>query len=285
MLALITAAAARSLDEDLPPLCAALSARGIDHEVVDWDDPVVDWRRYRAAILRSTWDYIDRFDEFNAWIDRIQSLTRLLNPPDVVRWNTHKGYLLELSARGVPIVPTTLIRVGEAIALPTADELVVKPAVGAGSRGARRFRNDLPGATAHAQALLAEGRDVLLQPYLARVDQAGETALLYFGGNYSHAIRKGPLLAPNADATAALFAPEQIVAREPGDDERALADQVLAALPFAEPLLYARVDLLRSEDGAPVLLELELTEPSLFFAYAPGSVERYVDTLLAMLGP
>jgi O-ureido-D-serine cyclo-ligase len=285
MLALITAAAARSLDEDLPPLCAALSARGIDHEVVDWDDPVVDWRRYRAAILRSTWDYIDRFDEFNAWIDRIQSLTRLLNPPDVVRWNTHKGYLLELSARGVPIVPTTLIRVGEAIALPTAGELVVKPAVGAGSRGARRFRNDLPGATAHAQALLAEGRDVLLQPYLARVDQAGETALLYFGGNYSHAIRKGPLLAPNADATAALFAPEQIVAREPGDDERALADQVLAALPFAEPLLYARVDLLRSEDGAPVLLELELTEPSLFFAYAPGSVERYVETLLAMLGP
>jgi O-ureido-D-serine cyclo-ligase len=285
MLALITAAAARSLDEDLPPLCAALSARGIDHEVVDWDDPVVDWRRYRAAILRSTWDYIDRFDEFNAWIDRIQSLTRLLNPPDVVRWNTHKGYLLELSARGVPIVPTTLIRVGEAIALPTADELVVKPAVGAGSRGARRFRSDLPGATAHAQALLAEGRDVLLQPYLARVDQAGETALLYFGGNYSHAIRKGPLLAPNADATAALFAPEQIVAREPGDDERALADQVLAALPFAEPLLYARVDLLRSEDGAPVLLELELTEPSLFFAYAPGSVERYVDTLLSMLGP
>ncbi len=285
MLALITAAAARSLDEDLPPLCAALSARGIDHEVVDWDDPVVDWRRYRAAILRSTWDYIDRFDEFNAWIDRIQSLTRLLNPPDVVRWNTHKGYLLELSARGVPIVPTTLIRVGEAIALPTADELVVKPAVGAGSRGARRFRSDLPGATAHAQALLAEGRDVLLQPYLARVDQAGETALLYFGGNYSHAIRKGPLLAPNADATAALFAPEQIVAREPGDDERALADQVLAALPFAEPLLYARVDLLRSEDGAPVLQELELTEPSLFFAYAQGSVERYIDTLLSMLGP
>jgi O-ureido-D-serine cyclo-ligase len=285
MLALITATAARALDEDLPPLCAALAARGIEHEVVDWDDPDVDWRRYRAAILRSTWDYIDRFDEFNAWIARAGGLTRLLNPPDVVRWNTHKGYLLELAGRGIAIVPTTLIRVGAGVQLPADGEFVIKPAVGAGSRGARRFRDDAAGAGAHAQALLDAGRDVLLQPYLARVDQAGETALMYFGGRYSHAIRKGPLLAPNADATAALFAPEQIVAREPGSDERALADRVLAALPFAEPLLYARVDLLRDEDGAPVLLELELTEPSLFFAYAQGSVERYIDTLLSMLGP
>lgn len=282
MLALITAAAARALDEDLPPLCAALTARGIDHDVVDWDDAATDWRRYRTAILRSTWDYIDRFDEFNAWIDRAGAQTRLLNPPDVVRWNTHKGYLLQLQARGIPIVPTTLIRVGEAIELPSAPELVVKPAVGAGSRGARRFRGDVAAAIAHAQSLLDEGRDVLVQPYLTRVDQAGETALMYFGGRYSHAIRKGPLLAPNADATSALFAPEQIVAREPGSDERALAEQVLAALPFSDPLLYARVDLLRGEDGAPVLLELELTEPSLFFAYADGSVDRYLDSLQAM---
>ncbi len=283
MLALITAAAARALDEDLPPLCAALGARGIDHEVVDWDDPVVDWRRYRAAILRSTWDYIDRFDEFNAWIGRVAGLTRLLNPPEVVRWNTHKGYLLELARRGVPIVPTTLVRLGEAIAFPAAAECVVKPAVGAGSRGARRFCGDVSGAMAHARALLDQGRDVLVQPYLARVDQAGETALMYFGGRYSHAIRKGPLLAPDAEATTALFAPERIVAREPGSDERALADAVLAALPFADPLLYARVDLLRGDDGSPVLLELELTEPSLFFPYAQGSVERYLGALVSML--
>ena len=283
MLALITASAARALDEDLPPLCAALTARGIDHDVVDWHDLATDWRRYGAAVLRSTWDYIDRFDEFNAWIDRVGAHTRLLNPPDVVRWNTHKGYLLQLQQRGVPIVPTTLIRVGSAIELPSAAELVVKPAVGAGSRGARRFRGDVAAAVAHAQSLLDEGRDVLIQPYLTRVDQAGETALMYFGGRYSHAIRKGPLLAPNADSTSALFAPEQIVAREPGSDELALAEQVLKALPFSDPLLYARVDLLRGEDGAPVLLELELTEPSLFFAYVDGSVERYLDTLQAML--
>lgn len=282
MLALITARAARALDEDLPPLCAELAARGIAHEVVDWDDVDVDWRRYRLAVLRSTWDYIDRYPEFSAWIERVGTLTRLLNPPEVVRWNTHKGYLLELAAHGVPIVPTTLLRPGDAIALPPLPELVVKPAIGAGSRAARRFRDDPAGARAHAGALLGEGRDVLVQPYLARVDEVGESALLYFGGRYSHAIRKGPLLPPNADATAKLFAPEQIVAREPGADERALADAVLAAVPFAGALAYARVDLLRAADGSPVLLELELTEPSLFFDHAPGSVARFVDVLQAL---
>ena len=279
MLALITVHAARPLDEDLPPLVAALTARGIAFEVVDWDNPDVDWSRFDTAVLRSTWDYIDRFAEFSAWIDRVEAQTRLLNPAEVVRWNTHKGYLIELAARGIPIVPTRLLRPGERLP-PIADgEWVIKPAIGAGSRDARRFCDDPQGAAAHAQRLLDSGRDVLLQPYLARVDQAGETALIYFGGRYSHAIRKGPLLAPNADATAKLFAPEQIVARQPAAEELALAERVLAALPFPGSPLYARVDLLRDENGDPVLLELELTEPSLFFPYAQGSVERFVDAL------
>lgn len=282
MYALITARAARALDEDLPPLATAMQAHGLPFEIVDWDDPGVDWSRYAVAVLRSTWDYVDRYAEFRDWLARVERCTRLLNPPDVLRWNTHKGYLLELAARGVPIVPTTLLRPGDALALPEIDELVVKPAIGAGSRDARRFRGDPDGALAHSRRLLDAGRDVLVQPYLKRVDAAGETALMHFGGSYSHAIRKGPLLPANADATRALFAPEQIVAREPGEDERALARQVLATLPFAEPLLYARVDLLRGEDGSPLLLELELAEPSLFFEHAPGSAARFVAALAGL---
>lgn len=282
MLALITARAARPLDDDLPPLTSALAARGIAFEVVDWDDAAVDWSRFEVAVLRSTWDYIDRFAEFSAWIDRIEGQTRLLNPADVVRWNTHKGYLIELAGRGIPIVPTQLLRPGDKPPEMASGEWVVKPAIGAGSRDARRFCDDAQGAAAHARRLLDSGRDALVQPYLARVDEAGETALIYLGGRYSHAIRKGPLLAPNADATAKLFAPEQIVAREPAAEELALAGKVLSALPFPAPLLYARVDLLRDPGGAPVLLELELTEPSLFFPHAQGSVERFVDALQQM---
>ncbi|HEX5757222.1 MAG TPA: hypothetical protein VFY12_12850, partial [Arenimonas sp.] len=140
-------------------------------------------------------------------------------------------------------------------------------------------------ATLHIQRLLAEQRSVLLQPYLARVDQDGETALLYFGGEYSHAIRKGPLLRRGEGPTSHLFAPEAITPRQPGQDERQLADRLVKALPglfgLDRPLAYARIDLLRGSDGRPCLLELELTEPSLFFAQAEGSAERLVTALRA----
>jgi len=276
MLALVSAREAQALDEDLPPLTRALAARGISHQIVYWDDQRVDWSGFSAAIIRSTWDYTDRLAEYLDWTDRAAAQTTLLNPPDVVRWNTHKRYLVELAARGVAVVPTRLIEVGDALVAFDGAEVVVKPAVGAGSRGARRFLDDAAGAAAHAQSLLNAGRDVLVQPYLGRVDTQGETSLIYFNGRYSHAIRKGPLLAANADATRALFAPERIVSRDPTDDERTLGEFVLSQLPFAQSLLYARVDLLRDASGAPVLLELELTEPSLFFATASGSAERFV---------
>jgi O-ureido-D-serine cyclo-ligase len=283
MLAIVTARAAQALDEDLPPLCAALNARGIGHRVVYWDDPAVDWSAFSIALIRSTWDYADRLPEFLAWTERVARQTRLLNPPEVVRWNTHKSYLLELAARGIPIVPTTLWPPGSQPCLPSHGEFVIKPAVGAGARGARRFRSAGNAARRHAQALLAAGREVLVQPYLGRVDERGETALIHCNGQYSHAIRKGPLLAPDCAATTQLFAPEQIQACEPSPAERALAARVLAALSFTPVPLYARVDLLSDEDGQPVLLELELTEPSLFFDHAPGSVHRFVDALLARL--
>jgi hypothetical protein len=135
---------------------------------------------------------------------------------------------------------------------------------------------------AHMQLLLNKRRSVLLQPYLASVDRDGETALIYIDGAFSHAIRKGPLLPSGAPATAALFAPEQITTRIAGADERAVAERVLGALPFPR-LLYARIDLIRGEGGEPRLLELELTEPSLFFPYAPGSAAQLVRATLERL--
>ena len=133
------------------------------------------------------------------------------------------------------------------------------------------------------ELLLSAGRSVLLQPYLESVDLDGETALIYFAGRFSHAIRKGPLLPPGSTASPAigLFAPEKITARTPGADELRVADRILGALPFPVPL-YARVDLIRNAAGAPVLLELELTEPALFFAYAPDSAERFTAALVQL---
>ena len=289
-IALVTATAARELDEDLAPLEAALREAGAEAATPNWDDAAVDWSRFDLALLRSTWDYTQRLPEFLAWIERAAVRTRLLNPPDVVRWNTDKHYLRDLEKAGVAIVPSAFIEPGEnaSAALPAflrahADfaEFVVKPAIGAGSRDAQRYGSEESDtASAHARRLLDAGRSVLLQPYLDRVDAHGETALIFFDGKFSHAIRKGPLLRRGEGPTRALFAAEHIAARAPSAAERDLAERTLAAIPSGA-LLYARVDLIHDADGAPRVLELELTEPSLFFAHAPGSAARFAKAALA----
>lgn len=287
-LALATAISAAASDADLQPLQAACEQEGLRADIVAWDDPTVSWSRFDAVLLRSPWDYTRRLPKFLAWCERISARTPLLNPIDVVRWNTDKHYLGELAQRGVPVIPSYYLEPdGDARAFfdPAEfdfDEFVVKPCVGAGSSGARRFGpGELTQAIAHARTLQAQGHSVLVQPYLRQVDEEGETALIFFDGRFSHAIRKGPLLRRGEDATRALFAPEHIATRKPSDAERLVAKQVLAALPFPT-LAYARVDLLPSETG-PQLLELELTEPSLFFATAPGSAARFARSLAARL--
>jgi hypothetical protein len=287
--ALVSARAARGLDEDMPPLIAAFAALGATAEIADWDEPGIDWARFDLALLRSAWDYTERLPQFLAWVRRTAALTQLLNPAAVVRWNSDKHYLMELARAGLPVVSTAFIepgtdaaaRLAEFLARHACEELVVKPAVGAGSRDARRHaRTATAEILAHISPLLAARRSVMLQPYLPRVDEHGETALIYLAGRFSHAIRKGALLPAGAPSTGALFAPEDISPRRPGADELQVGERILAQLPFGE-LLYARIDLIRDEEGAPCLLELELTEPSLFFAHGPGSAERLAQGALA----
>src|SRR5690606_1186308 len=211
-IALATAVAAFALDEDLAPLQAACAAIGLQAEPLAWDDPTVSWGRFDAVLLRSTWNYIECLPAFLAWCERIELTGRLWNPPEVLRWNTDKRYLADLAARGVPVVESHFLAPGDAPdGFPDLAEFVVKPCVGAGSRDARRFlRADRDAAVAHARSLLEAGRHVLVQPYLAEVDQHGETALMFFDGQFSHAIRKGPLLRRGELPTSALVKPERI---------------------------------------------------------------------------
>ena len=290
-IALVSARAARGLDEDMPPLLAAFAGAGAHAEIADWDDPAVEWSRFDAALLRSAWDYTERLAEFLAWVEHTASRTTLLNPAPVVRWSADKHYLGTLAGGGLPVVATAFAEPGADaqqalrgfLAQHPCVELVVKPAVGAGSRDTRRHACAATAEiVAHLGGLLAAGRSVMLQPYFHGVDTHGETALIFIAGRFSHAIRKGPLLPPGAPATDALFAAEQISVRIPGADELAVAERVLAQLPFGE-LLYARVDLIRDGAHEPCILELELAEPSLFFTQAPGSAARFAAAALARL--
>ncbi len=261
-------------DDDLG-LVPALDGLGVEAVPAVWDDPSVDWASYDLVVVRSTWDYTFRPEEFLAWADRVP---RLLNPAAVLRWNTDKRYLGELAAKGVPVVPTTYVSPGEAYEVPSYEH-VVKPTVSAGARDTARFAAG-EDSSAHAGALLAAGRHVMVQPYQRGIEEAGETALLSFLGEHSHAARKDPVLVPTvSDPLAVAVTPRQATA-----DELALAQQVLAALPFDAPLLYARIDVVPGPDGTPLLMEAELTEPCLFLQQAPGATERYARAVVSSLG-
>ncbi|QOC91198.1 ATP-grasp domain-containing protein [Micromonospora craniellae] len=288
--ALVTCTELADLEPDDRLVIAPLADRGVIAEPVVWDDPAVDWSGYDLAMLRSPWDYMFRRDEFVAWAARVP---RLANPADVVRWNTDKRYLDELSAAGVPTVPTAWVDPGEQWRPPADEgEYVVKPSVSAGSQDTGRYDLADPEhrelAAAHVRRLGAAGRVAMIQPYLSAVDAAGETALLFFAGPdgpaFSHAIRKGPMLAGPDLGVGGLYKAEDITPRTAGADELAVAQRTLAAVPGGPGrLLYARVDLIPGPDGAPVLVELELTEPSLFLGHADGAAERLADAILTRM--
>jgi len=280
-----TAAALPELDEDGPLLLTALARAGIDAEPVVWSAPRKDWDSYDGVVLRSTWDYASRRSAFLAWARAVASATRLWNPLPVVEWNTDKRYLRDLAAAGVPVVPTAWVEPGEDFTPPASGEYVVKPVVSAGARDTSRYLagRDDERAARHVDDLSAVGRPIMVQPYLAAVDgDEAETALVHLGGAFSHALRKGSLLRLDGAPVEGLYAEEDIRPWDATADQRAVADAVLTALAdrgWAD-LLYARVDLVRDDTGEPVVLEVELTEPSLFLQHDPPAADRLAAALL-----
>jgi glutathione synthase/RimK-type ligase-like ATP-grasp enzyme len=259
------------VDVDEAPLRAALAAAGFDATWVAWDDPAADWASAVPTVIRSTWNYALDLPAFLAWIDRAAAAAPLWNPPDVVRANVRKRYLLDLAARGVPVVPTTLVERGTTATLP-ATRLVIKPEVGAGSLGTRVFAPDDPAAASHLASLTAHGA-ALVQPYLASVDDYGERSLVWIDGEITHAIRKNPRFSGDDES---ITGPHPIA-----DDERAVA--LAAIAPYASRIFYGRIDLARDSSGQPMVMELELVEPSLFFAKHPPALDRYIAALARLM--
>lgn len=261
-----------------------MRAAGVEPVVAVWDDAGVDWAQFDLVVIRDTWDYTDRRDAFVAWA---QSVPRLVNPADVVAWNTDKRYLADLATTGLPIVPTTWIS-AQPVELPKFGRHVLKPSVGAGSIDAARFalhdEHEYRLAQAHAARLIAAGQTVMIQPYLEEIDIAGEAGLIFLGGAFSHAITKGAMLRSASTREAGgLYVQESISAREPSKAELDLAEKALAAVPGgAERLAYARVDIVPGVSGARLIIELELTEPSLFMHTAPGSAQRFAEKLAGL---
>tara|TARA_R110002096_G_scaffold435816_6_gene663436 strand:- start:73025 stop:73906 length:882 start_codon:yes stop_codon:yes gene_type:complete len=268
-------------DHDEKPLIDGLIAAGHDAEVVAWDDPAVDWAGFDVAVVRATWNYIKHLDAFRAWIDRVDGLTTLLNPAATMKWNLHKGYLRELRAGGVPIVPTAFFEAGgaENIFLLCAtrgwERIVIKPTVGAGSFGTRSF--DLNAEEGHAaqryfDEMVAQ-RDMMVQEFMESVEAVGETSLVVIDGVLTHGVEKRPRF-DDED--------EQVFLREVISDEmRGMVERVISAA--GKDALFARVDVMPDNGGQLVLGELEMLEPSLFFPHcesAVGAMVRGVERLV-----
>lgn len=283
MIALVTAAVSRDLDEDLPILGAALERAGTQFHCVNWHDDV-DWSKYSAVFLRSPWDYHLRRDEFLAWLRVASRATRLFNSYDVVEWNSDKRYLGELMAVGIPVVSTRFVSAAdESLVRDVLDELgndiVVKPSISAGSHDTLRYRDAsvvLGDIVGHVSRIIAAGAVAMIQPYESGIDERGETGMVWLNGVLSHSFRKGAILAVEPDMGNGLYAAEDIASRTATKDEVTLGERIMAFLEsrFSAPPLYARVDVIPDADGKPQLMELELVEPSFFLAYAPGADDR-----------
>ena len=277
----VTAHAARGLDDDEPLALPALRQAGAHVDLVDWDDPGVDWAGYDCAVIRSTWDYAERAAEFRAWVDAVAAVTDLRNPAPTVHWSLDKHYLRDLADAGVAVVPTAFVEPGDEPPFPPGP-VVVKPAVGAGSRDAAAYgEGETAAAAAHVHKLHAQGRAALVQPRLASVARDGEWPLVFLGGAFSHAASKRVEL-PTDGSPGRLFAPELNRPHTPDADQLSVARAAVGVVRerFGIPA-YARVDLVRDDDGSPCVLELELVEPSLFLAQAdPDAPARLAAALL-----
>lgn len=295
-IAFATCSPKQAMWEDDLPAAAVLKEAGLSVEFIAWDDPGADWSVFDRVIVRSAWDYSPRLEDFLSWVDRVGP-ERLRNSPETIRWNSDKRYLAELDGGGLPVPPTLLVAPGGRV--PELDgDYVIKPVIGAGARNTGRFGSDSTAAALELLAMLGERDEVaMVQPYLPEIEVNGETSVVLFGGQFAYALRKRAFLEPgmvapaDANGVAVAMLDEDLVSIAEADpSEVALAEKTIAwiAARFGQMPLFARVDMVLTASGQPVLMEVELIEPCLYFDQAaaleiPGA-EAFAAAVIAELG-
>jgi glutathione synthase/RimK-type ligase-like ATP-grasp enzyme len=284
-----TCAQLPELDPDDRLLAQALMDLGATVTTAVWSDPAVDWDAAHVCVVRSTWDYHKRHAAFARWVNAASASTCLLNPADLIHWNSHKFYLRDLESRGIPIVPTMWLERSAPAALDALldqagwREAVIKPAYGASADGILRVGPSAVERESGQSYLtrLLEEQDVLVQPYLSTISTHHERALVFIGGEYSHAVTKSPFMHADSDlALRALHPPGasgEIPIQATGE-EIAVASRALEAAPAGH--VYARVDLVQHA-GSIRVMEVELIEPTLYLFARPSAARRLAEAVLA----
>lgn len=283
-------------DVDTPAVIEMLSRLGVAAVPAVWHDDRVDWSSFDAIVMRSPWDYSRRLTEFDEWMTRAATQTRIYNSPELIRWNLDKRYLDSLRALGVSTIPTVyctdLSEVTAAVTTLDCSYVVVKPTVSAGSRDTGLFHCDDHNLYDLAEHIIQAGKEVMVQPEIPSLSAGREKAVFYFGGHYSHAITKGPLLARGGGFVNGEY---QEVPRPatPSVEELALGDLTMEAIRTlsgdrnwagSAPPVYARLDVVIDAVHGPSLVEAELFEPSLYVVDNRNAARRYAKAVADRLG-
>lgn len=269
------------VDDEL--LEEALRKRGCEVTSAVWDEPEVEWGSFDLCLVKSTWDYHEKYEKFLGWARRVEAASRLCNPADLIGWNSDKTYLRELGGQGVRTVPTvwasrdSRIDLEEALASEGWDQAVVKPVVDLGANNLHRVRRGTGEAEAALEAVL-QRHEAMIQPFLPSLEEQGEVSLIFIDGELTHAVRKRPAAGDFRVQSLWGGTSERV---EPDGDEVQLAEGAVARLDEAP--LYARVDIVEDLDGRPSLIELELIEPNLYLDSHPLAAARLADAVMARL--
>jgi len=286
------------VDKETTYLIEALRKRGVQSSIEAWDDPSVEWKRFDLAVNRTTSNYILDPRKYLDWAGRTEKETVIWNSREVLEWDHHKGYLLKLQEEGVPVPPTIMINQGSEEPLSRHlegldwGEFVVKPAVTAGSFSLRRCKDVSPETENHFRKLNKEGYvqvapdgteyrcppcDTIVQEYQPEIEEAGESSLIYFGGTYSHAVIKRPRM---GDFRCHPMWGADMKKHRATREESRVAEAALDAVGALTE--YARVDILTTRRG-PVIIEVELIEPNLFFDFFPKTVESFAGHIVTFV--
>jgi glutathione synthase/RimK-type ligase-like ATP-grasp enzyme len=283
-------------DVDLPLQEAAFGATGIELLQVAWEDESAEWEAFDLVVVRSPWNYVEHLAEFRAWLESRRENRRFHNPVPLIEWNLNKRYLADLAQRGVPVVPTQFVETLEEFRTISAamgsKEFVVKPSISAGSRLTGRFREGDPAAEELARTILANDLMVMVQPFAERIDVEGEIGTVVFDGAISHSFRKAAVLDRNGGFVGGTYREEISAVAAPEDVLEVVQSAVTATRAIArengwisesDELLYGRYDVIRLDDGTPVVLEAELFEPCFFLPVDPDAANRFVQAVTARL--
>ena len=264
----------------------ALERLGLKVDRTYWDDPNYDWSQTRAVVFRTIWDYFERFEEFWPWLQSLQKQTQLINSRSLIEWNIDKAYLFDLEQRGIPVVPSILVKKGQvqnlseiARTMNWAD-LVVKPTIAGGGYLTYKYSHaDLARHQTQFDTLVAQ-RDMLVQGYISSITEKGEASLMVFGGEFTHSILKR---AKAGDFRVQDDFGGSVHPYDQKPEEVALAQKVMAQCP--EVPAYGRVDIVWNDQDQPMVSELEIIEPELWVRQAPWSADVFAKAIAAKLNP